>query len=137
MLIFVTCFPLTQRKIWMMLPKPEDYRHPKIAKKIALALKAIENLNDVQKTIQESCKHEIVCHRSYKNGLNPQRICLSCGFEEEGSAYASISFWYKSGKEELGNEIGRTIVPPETLGLNSDNFWSRLRIPYIGLKRRV
>jgi hypothetical protein len=49
--------------------------------------------SDLQKVVQEECKHPLVAHAGGGTGT-PRRICVTCRFEEEGSHWSfGLNHW--------------------------------------------
>ena len=92
--------------------------------------KAKANLKEVRKKVQAECKHTRVAetpwrYSEYGSSFNARRICLACGYEEEGSHWSDGPVWSEVdyNPPTLGNKEGRDILIVE----DRDAF-HRLRI---------
>ena len=92
---------------------------------------AQQRLVEITAEVQSKCLHERVAETpwtplNYAGCLNAIRICLCCGYEEEGSHWSGGHVWSEANynKAVLGNRDGRDILTVE----DRDTFY-RLRLP--------
>ncbi|SOD41354.1 hypothetical protein [Nitrosovibrio sp. Nv4] len=92
---------------------------------------AKKRLAAVKTEVQAKCKHHRVAETPWKSlafsgGLNPLRICLSCGYEEEGSHWSGGNQWSEKDYKDavLGNKPERDVL----LVNDRDSFYM-LRLP--------
>ena len=108
----------------------EQRLHRKLATAVRRLKAAQEHLQLVTEVEQEACGHERIAevpyrHSDYGSSFKPRRICLSCGYEEEGSVWSGGSLWSKFDHTAatLGNEEDRNIIE-----VSRDEFYS-FRLP--------
>jgi Zn ribbon nucleic-acid-binding protein len=109
--------------------------HLRIQKATALLHAAKEKLRKVTAAVRADCPHACVAEMSYDlayDNSQPRRICVSCGYEEQGSHWSGGQTWSRWNHQTavLGNARNRSVF-----SVNLAQEFYEFRVPCVPVEK--